>query len=87
VALQEVKKSKMEKDAIKDLVYGGLEEIVNNRRYYYHSTATYSHFTEIGKQAVGEFMDIMAYKIREAEEQNLESRAKKQVLDSLKFKE
>jgi hypothetical protein len=77
----------MDKEAIKDLVYGGLEEIVNNRRYYYHSTASYSHFTDLGKQAVGEFLDIMAFKIREAEQQDLEQRAKQQVLDGLKFKE
>ena len=77
----------MDKEAIKDLVYGGLEEIVNNRRYYYHSTASYSHFTDQGKQAVGEFLDVMAFKIREAENTDLDRRAKQQVLDSLKFKE
>jgi hypothetical protein len=86
-ALQEVKRFKMDKEAIKDLVYGGLEEIVNNRRYYYHSTASYSHFTDQGKQAVGEFLDVMAFKIREAENTDLDRRAKQQVLDSLKFKE
>jgi hypothetical protein len=76
----------MEKAAIKDLIYGGLEEILNNNRYYYHSTVgrDYSHLTDIGKQAVGEFMDIMAYKIREANEQDLDQRAKQQVIDQLK---
>jgi len=79
----------MEKEAIKDLVYGGLEELLNNSRYYYHSSVgrDYSHLTDLGRQAVGEFMDIMAYKIREARELDLDQRAKQQVLDSLKFKE
>jgi hypothetical protein len=76
----------MDKTAIKDLIYGGLEELINNNRYYYHSSVSrdYSHLTDIGKQAVGEFMDIMAYKIREANEQDLDQRAKQQVIDQLK---
>jgi len=85
-ALKQVKKSNMDKTAIKDLIYGGLEELINNNRYYYHSSVSrdYSHLTDIGKQAVGEFMDIMAYKIREANEQDLDQRAKQQVIDQLK---
>jgi hypothetical protein len=76
----------MDKTAIKDIVYGGLEELLNNNRYYYHSSVgrDYSHFTDLGRQAVEEFMDIMAYKIREAREQDLDQRAKQQVLDGLK---
>jgi len=83
--LLEVKRSNMEKSAIKDLVYGGLEELVNNRRYYYHSSVgnAYSHLTDDGKAAVVEFMDLMAFKIRETEQADLESRAKQQVLGVL----
>lgn len=76
----------MEKGAIKDLVYGGMEEILNNSRYYYHSSvgASYSHLTDAGKGAVTEFMDMMAWKIKEANEVDLDARAKKQVLEQLK---
>lgn len=79
----------MQKGAIKDLIYGGVEEILNNNRYYYHSSvgAGYSHLTDDGKAAVIEFMDLMAYKIKEANEADLEVRAKKQVLEALKGKE
>jgi len=86
VALLEVKRSNMDKTAIKDIVYGGLEELLNNDRYYYHSSVgrDYSHLTDLGREAVAEFMDIMAYKIREAREQDLEQRAKQQVLEGLK---
>lgn len=85
-ALQKVKKSKMHKSAIKDLVYGGLEELMNNNRYYYHSSvgAGYSHLTEDGKDAVVEFMNLMAWKIKEANEIDLDRRAKDQVLAELK---
>lgn len=76
----------MQKGAIKDLVYGGMEELINNSRYYYHSSvgSDYCHFTDEGKEAVAEFMDIMAWKIREANEADLERRAKEQVLAALK---
>lgn len=76
----------MEKGAIKDLVYGGVEEILNNNRYYYHSSvgAGYSHFTEAGKQAMNEYMELMAWKIKEANEADLERRAKEQVMAALK---
>ena len=79
----------MEKAAIKDLVYGGLEEILNNRRYYYHSSVGlgYSHLTDEGKVAVLEYMDLMAFKIKQAENSDLDRRAKQQVLDQLKIKD
>jgi hypothetical protein len=79
----------MQKSAIKDLIYGGLEELINNSKYYYHSSvgANYSHLTEDGKEAVSEFMDAMAWKIHEANNADLDRRAKEQVLSTLKGKE
>ena len=76
----------MEKSAIKDLVYGGMEELINNNRYYYHSSVgrDYSHLTDQGKEAVAEFMGLMAWQIRKANEADLERRAKEQVLSALK---
>lgn len=76
----------MQKGAIKDLIYGGIEEILNNRNYYYHSSVgrDYSHLTDEGKTAVTEFMDLMAWKIKEANEADLDRRAKQQVLDTIK---
>jgi hypothetical protein len=79
----------MQKGAIKDLCYGGMEELLNNSRYYYHSSvgAGYSHLTDEGKDAVVEFMNLMAWKIKEANEDDLDRRAKQQVLDQLKKKD
>ena len=79
----------MQKGAIKDLVYGGVEEILHNRSYYYYSPVgrDYSHFTEEGKEALTEFMNLMAFKIREAENADLDRRAKEQVLEQLKKKD
>jgi hypothetical protein len=76
----------MKKSAIKDLCYGGMLELLNNRNYYYHSSvgAGYSHLTEEGKEAVAEFINLIAYKIKEAEDADLNERAKQQVLAELK---
>jgi len=76
----------MEKSALKHLIYGSLEELIRDSRYYYHSSVgeAHSHFTDEGKAAVTEFMGTIACKIRAAEEADLERRAKEQTLAALK---
>ena len=76
----------MNKDAIKDMMFGGVTELVRNRRFYYYSSVgpQYSHWTEEGKQALVEYMEVMSYKMRQAEEAELEERAKQQTLNALK---
>ncbi len=79
----------MKKSAIKDFCYGGMLELLNNRHYYYHSSVgvSYSHLTEEGKEAVIEFMNMVAFKMKEAEDADLNERAKEQVLQQLKKKD
>lgn len=81
-----MKSSNMKKDAIKDLAYGGIVELLGNRNYYYRSSVgkDYSHLTEEGKEAMSAFVDLLAWKMLEAEDADLNNRAKKQVLDQLK---
>jgi hypothetical protein len=76
----------MNKEAIKELMFGGVTEMLKNRNLYYHSTVgpTYCHFTEEGKEALQEYMNLMAYKILEAEEASLNKRAKELVIKGLK---
>jgi len=76
----------MEKQAIKELMYGGLKEIMNNHRYYYHSSVgkNYSNFTAAGKEVVYEFVTDLAGYIVEAEDASLNERAKDMVLKELK---
>lgn len=78
----------MNKQAVKDLTYGGMLELLNNRNMYYKSSVgkDYSHLTEEGKAAVAEYMDLMAWKILQAEEAELDKRAKEMVLKELKGK-
>ena len=76
----------MEKSAIKDLMYGGVSELMQNRRYYYRSSVGigYSHWTEEGKEALDTFMKEMTQYIWDAQEADLERRARQQTLDALK---
>lgn len=76
----------MEKQAIKELMYGGIKEIMNNSRYYYRSSIgkEYSNFTDAGKEVVNEFVQDLAGYITKAEEVELDQRAKNMVLKELK---
>jgi hypothetical protein len=81
-----VKKSKMDKQAIKDVMFGGLSELMKNRKYYYFSSvgANYCHFTDDGQKALQEYMNLMGAKLCEAEEAELNQRAKDLVIKGLK---
>lgn len=76
----------MEKAAIKDLVYGGINEMMQNRRYYYRSSVgkNYSHWTDEGKEVLGEFINDITQYIVDAEEASLDQRAKELVMKELK---
>lgn len=76
----------MEKQAIKELMYGGLKEIMNNSRYYYRSSIgkEYSSFTDAGKEVLQEFVADLASYITQAEEKELDQRAKDMVMKELK---
>ena len=82
-----MKKSSMDKKAAKDLIYGGLLELVRNKQFYYTSSispAEYSHFTDDGKEALLEFMNNMAFIMQKAETAELDKRAKDMVMKGLK---
>jgi hypothetical protein len=76
----------LEKSALKDLIYGGISEILSNRNYYYHSSigAEYSHFTDAGKAAMADYLNIMGAAMIKAEEVSLNKRAKDLVINGLK---
>ena len=81
-----MKKSNMDKGSIKELMYGGIQELMRNRKYYYHSSvgANYSHWTEDGKIALADYTNLMVYKMFEAEEAELRQKAKEMVIQGLK---
>jgi hypothetical protein len=76
----------MDRDAVKDLVYGGLQELLKDKKYYRYSDIgpDYSHLTDEGTKVVVDLVNVLGYRIRKAEEEDLDERAKRQVLDKLK---
>ena len=76
----------MKKEAVKDLLYGGIMELVNNRSYYYNSgiSDNYNHFTPEGQEAVTSYLRQMAIIMLHVEEESLDKRAKDMVLKELK---
>ena len=76
----------MKKNAVKDLIFGGLTELSRNTRFYYSSSvgSNYCYWTDEGKEAVLTFMAEMTPLMRAAEEQDLDARAKEMVLKELK---
>jgi len=76
----------MEKDAIKAIMYGGINELMNNRDYYRRSSvdSKYSEWTKTGMKALIEHTLEMTQRIQTAEEQSLNKRAKDMVIKGLK---
>lgn len=76
----------MKRQAAKDLLYGGLLELVHNSRFYYNSTISvdYNKFTDEGKEALQDFMKHMASVMIKSEEEDLNKRSKELVLKGLK---
>ena len=76
----------MDKQAIKDMTFGGLVELMRDRKYFYYSSvgSNYSHFTEEGREALQDYMNIMCVKLYEAEQAELTKRAKDLVISGLK---
>jgi len=79
----------MDKQAVKDAMFGGIMEMMRNRKYYHFSSVggNYSHWTDEGKEALQEYMQIISYKLWEAEEADLKNRSKEMVLKGLKGEE
>jgi len=76
----------MEKDVVKDLMWGGLIELMNNKEFYYRSSVgpEYGHWSERGTRVMMEFMNYWTKQMQAAEEQELNRRAKEMVIKGLK---
>ena len=76
----------MDKEAVKNLLFGGFCELTRDSRYYHHSSVgpEYCHFTARGEIAIKDFMTQMAVNIHAAEVADLDRRAKEMVIKGLK---
>lgn len=79
-------KSKMDRNAIKDFMYGGIAELIKNRQYYYLSqgSSEYSYWTKEGQSALLEIIELLSFEIIEAENKELDQRSKAIVIKPLK---
>ena len=76
----------MDREMVKDVFYGGIVELMDNRKYYYSSGVShnYNHWTEDGKKALHDYVSFMTVQIAQAEEEELDRRSKEFVLKTLK---
>jgi len=76
----------MDREALKDVFYGGIVELMDNRKYYYSSgvSHTYNHWTEDGKKALHDYVSFMTVQIVQAEEEEMDRRSKDYIMNTLK---
>lgn len=76
----------MERRALKEIMYGSIEELMQNSRYYYYSSigAQFSHWTDDGKKALAEYMDMISFEMRKCREEEDNQRSKDLVMKELK---
>jgi len=66
--------------------YAGIMEVLKDKRFYYQSSVSgeYNHLTDEGKEAITEFISIMAPHMIKNENQILDARSKQMMMDALK---
>ena len=75
----------MERRALKEVLYGGIEELMSNSRYYYTSSISveYNHWTDEGKAALAEYIELLSYRIKRCQIEEDIKRSKEMVLNEL----
>jgi 6-phosphogluconate dehydrogenase len=76
----------MDREMLKDVIYGGIVELMSNRKYYYSSgvSHTYNEWTEDGRRALKSYMILMTAQIAQAEEEEMDRRSKDYIMNTLK---
>ena len=80
------KRSSIDKQILKDLIYGCIKELGQNQDFYYHSNfgSKYSHLTQKGEKACIPIFEEFVHKVLEAEEAEYQERRKRETFDALK---
>jgi hypothetical protein len=75
----------MNEQVIKEVMYGGITKLMENRDYFYNSSVgpEYSHWTDDGKEAVAEFLQTLSHPILVENKLKLDNRAKELVMEGL----
>lgn len=79
----------MDKQALKNILYGSIAELAKDRKYYNYSDfgEKYCYYTDDGQRAVLEILQAWTVKMLQEEQQLLDKRAKELVLKGLKGEE
>jgi hypothetical protein len=75
------------KNSIKDIIYGSMLELMENRKFFYKSNIgkwEYSHWTDEGKEELHQLMQTMSIQMLKFQEKELEDKAKDMVMEKLK---
>jgi 2-oxoglutarate dehydrogenase complex dehydrogenase (E1) component-like enzyme len=75
----------MERRALKEVLYGGIEELMSNTRYYYTSSigVEYNHWTDEGRAALAEYIELLSHRIKQCQIEEDIKRSKEMVLNEL----
>ncbi len=76
----------MDKPYIKDVMYGGISELMRNNRYYYRSSVgvEYSKWTEEGREAILALIESASRDIHKVESELELKRSKELMVKGLK---
>lgn len=79
----------MDKQALKNILYGSIAELVKDRKYYHYSDFgdKYCYYTDEGQKAVIEVLEAWTSKLLQEEQRLLDKRAKEIVIKGLKGEE
>ena len=76
----------MERRALKEVLYGGIEELMSNSRYYYTSSISveYNQWTDEGRAAIAEYIELLSPRIKRCQIEEDLMRSKEMVINELK---
>ena len=76
----------MDKQMIKDMLYGTICEMQQNNRYYYRSTVGvgYSQWTDAGEQQLSQMIKVISARVDQIERDRIKAASHQLLLDELK---
>lgn len=79
----------MDKQALKNILYGSIVELTSDRKYFHKSNINpkYCYWTDDGEKIVMEILRDWVIKVVEEEQQSLDRRAKELVVKGLRGEE
>ena len=76
----------MDKQMIKDMLYGTICEMQQNNRYYYRSAVgvEYSHWRDEGEQQLSQMIKVISARVDQIERDRVKAASQQLLLDELK---